>query len=95
MSGFVLASNSWLNLATDVADVKTLVLLSFSFKRLSTIYKTTLLYWLSVKQTVMGATCVLSFHPEDDHPAVADGDHPMCLVLHILILSLFKKIMSR
>ena len=66
----------------NCTNVKTLVLLSLSFKGLSTIYKTTFLYWLSVQQTVMGATCTLSYHPEDDHhgvhhhPAVANGDHP-------------------
>ena len=35
-----------------------------------------------MQQTVLGATCTLSYHPEDDHhdvhhhPAVADGDRP-------------------
>ena len=35
-----------------------------------------------MQQKVLGATCTLSCHPEDDqkdfhhHPASADGDHP-------------------
>ena len=53
-----------------------------SFKGLSTVYKATPLYWLSVQQTELGATCSFFFHPEDDHqdvhhhPASAVGDHP-------------------
>ena len=66
----------------NCTDVKTLVLLSLSFRGLSTLYKSTPLYLLSVQQTVLGATCTLSCHPEDDHhdvhhhPAAADWDHP-------------------
>ena len=58
-----------------------LVLLSLSFKGLYKIYKSTVLYWISVQPTVLGAAYTISCHPEDDHhcvhhhPAAADGDH--------------------
>ena len=66
----------------NYTDVKMLFWLSLSFKGLSTIYKSTVLYWLSVQQTDLGEACTLSCHPEDNHHdvdhdlAAADGDHP-------------------
>ena len=61
--------------------------MSLSFKGLSTICKLIFLYCLSVQQTLLGAACTPSCHPENDHhdvhlhPAEPDRDHPKLIPL--------------